>query len=279
MPFIRQIRVVIAKFNRPHFCFFVYMPDFSVFNKYFDHIYIISLERLTGRHEKMERLLEGLQYSLFFGTDKKDITIDELVEDGIYDEEKAKHFHKEGKPLNTNQIGCAWSHRLVYEDMLRNKYSKVLILEDNVILHNAGHALINEMLQQLPPDWELWYLDYHKNLRRNIGTYANQLWLHTLRFFHKSKWNHTMINNLYAKTYKPNIFKAGYHNLSTAYAITSSAAKKLVDLQTPVGFCSDNLLSYACSNKIINGYVSVPKVFLRESLTLDKKMKASYVAE
>jgi glycosyl transferase family 25 len=255
------------------------MAELSSLNSFFDKIYVITLERSTERHEKMQTVLQGLEFSFFYGNDKKELTLDELLEEGIYDEQKAKSLHKDDKPLNTTQIGAAWSHRLVYEDMLANNYKKVLILEDDVIVKKEGLTLFEEMVEQLPEDWELWYLDYHKNLRRDLGTFFVQLFMHFRRWIKKLKWNHTMIRNMYARKYKPNLFIAGSHQFSTAYAITNEAAKKLIELQSPIVFCSEALLSYACANTIVTGYVSVPKVFLRQSYLQDKKNKESYVAE
>jgi len=255
------------------------MADVSLLNSYFDKIYVVTLERSTDRHQKMQMILEGLDFSFFYGTDKKDLTIDQLLEEGIYDEKKAKSLHKKDKPMNTSQIGCAWSHRLVYEDMLANNYKKALILEDDVLLKKEGLAQIEEMLQQLPEDWELWYLDYHKHLRRNLGSFLVQQVLHFQRLVRKVKWSHTMIKNLYARKYKPNLYIAGSHEFSTAYAVTQAGAKKLVKLQTPIVFCTEDLLSYACTNAIISAYVSVPKVFLREQYLRDKKNKSDYIDE
>jgi glycosyl transferase family 25 len=255
------------------------MTDFTVLNSFFDHIYVISLERHTERQEKMKELLEGLNYSFFRGIDKKNLTIDLLVEKGIYDEEKAKQLHRYDKPMNTGQIGCAWTHRLVYEDIVLNKYKKVLILEDNIVINLPGFILLKEMMEQLPDNWELWYLDYHKNLRRDLGTFFVQTYMHFRRWLGKLKFTGLTINNFYARKYSENIFQAGYHELTTAYAITISGAKKLIELQTPVTFCSDNLLAHACTNRLIDGYVSLPKVFLKETFLLDKKTKESYVEE
>ena len=255
------------------------MAELSFLNSYFDKIYVVTLKRSTERHEKMQSVLQGLNFSFFYGNDKKELTLDELLEQGVYDEEKAKSLHKDDKPMNTTQIGCAWSHRLVYEDMLANKFKRILILEDDVILKKEGLTLFEEMIDQLPDEWDIWYLDYHKNLRRNLGTFFVQQALHFQKWIGKLKWSHKMIRNLYARKYKPNLFIAGSHKFSTAYAITDSGAKKLIKLQTPIAFCTENLLSYACANSIVAGYVSVPKIFLRQSYLQDKKNKASYVDE
>lgn len=253
--------------------------DFSTLNTFFDHIYIITLERATERQAKINEALEGLSFTFFMGADKKDFTIDELIEKGIYNEEKAKALHRYSKPMNTGQIGCAWSHRLVYEDMISKKYSKVLILEDDVIINKEGYPQLEAMLQQLPANWDLWYLDYQKNLRRNFGTFLKQQSYHLQRLVGRLKWSHKTINNLYARKFSEHLFLCGYHDFTSAYAISQKAAKKLVELQTPIAFVADNLLAHAATNLHVYGFVSCPKVFLQESQLQDKKNRLSYVEE
>lgn len=253
--------------------------DFTPLNSFFDHIYLITLERETERQQKIAEKLEGLNYTYYYGVDKKELTLDDLIEKKIYDEQKAILMHVDDKPMNTGQIGRSWSHRLVYEDMLKNGYNKVLILEDHIVPNKEGLALFEEMLKELPESWELLYLDYHKNLRRNFGTWMIQQAYHIKRFFGKLKWSRETINNFYARKFKEHLFMAGFHDFSSAYAITYTAAKKLIDLQTPLAFVADDLLSYACSNLLVKGFVSCPKVFLQESKLQDKKTRADYVEE
>jgi glycosyl transferase family 25 len=253
--------------------------DFTPLNSFFDHIYVITVEAAIERQLKIKENLEGLNFTFFIGAYKKDFTIDELIEDSVYDEEKTKNLHPLNKPMNTGQIGSSWSHRLVYEDMLENNYERILILEDDVVINKEGLNNIEYMIRELPSNWELWYLDYHKHLRRNIGTWITQQTMHLQRAVGKTKSSHKMISNHYARQYKQHLFIAGCHELASAYAINRSAAKKLVDLQTPICFTTDNLLSYSCSNQILKAYVSIPKVFLNESQVVDKRTRASYVEE
>jgi glycosyl transferase, family 25 len=248
--------------------------DFSALQSFFDHIYVITVEAAVDRQAKIKEQLAGLDFTFFIGAYKKDFTIDELIEAGIYDEEKAKQLHRFNKPMNTTQIGQAWSHRLVYEDMLENNFKKVLVLEDDVLVNKDGMTKIEEMIREIPLNWEVWYLDYHKNIKRDVGTWFTQQALHARRLFGKLPWSHKHINNLYARRFKENIFLAGCHEFASAYGITRSAAKKLVQLQTPICFPADQLLSYACSNLYVYGFISVPKVFLNESQLQDKKNKA-----
>lgn len=253
--------------------------DFTPLNNFFDHIYVITLERETDRQQKIAASLEGLNYTFHYGVDKKDLTLDDLIEHKIYDEQKAISLHRDDKPMNTGQIGRSWSHRLVYEDMLKNGYKKILILEDHIVPNKEGLALFEEMMKELPQSWELWYLDYHKNLRRNFKTWVIQQANHTKRFFGKLKWSHKTIDNFYARKFKEHLFVAGFHDFASAYAISDTAAKKLIDMQTPLSFVADDLLSHACSNLLVKGFVSCPKVFLQESKLQDKKTRVDYVEE
>ncbi|WP_207492305.1 glycosyltransferase family 25 protein [Aridibaculum aurantiacum] len=253
--------------------------DFSPLQDFFDHIYVITVESAIDRQAKMIESLEGLKFTFFIGAYKKDFTIDELIEANVYDEEKAKSMHRFDKPMNTTQIGCAWTHRLVYEDMLENNYKRVLILEDDIVPNKEGLSQVQEMIGELPNDWELWYLDFHKNLRRSFSTWLKQQALHVQHVIGKLKWSHKMINNMYARKYKPHLFKAGNHEFASAYGITRSAAEKLVRLQTPLCFQSDHLLAYSCTNELVQGYVSFPKVFLNSGQLVDKRTKEKYVVE
>ncbi len=253
--------------------------DFSPLQSFFDHIYVITVESATDRQAKMTEHLEGLKFTFFIGAYKKDFSIDELIAAGVYDEEKTKQLHRMGKPMNTAQISSAWSHRLVYEDMLQNNYQRILILEDDTVPNREGLSKLQEMITELPQNWELWYLDYHKNLRRNFGSWFSRQSLHLLRLVGKLKWSHKMISNAHARKFKPHLYRSGYHELASAYAITSEGARKLVAMQTPICCQSDNLLAYACANQLIDGYVSYPKVFLNASQLLDKRTREQYVGE
>ena len=85
-----------------------------------------------------------------------------------------------------------------------------------------------------------------------------------------------MIRNLYAKPFSQHLKKAGFHDYTYAYAINSSAAKKLLKMQTPVQYIADNLLAHAATNGIVKSYITWPPVFLHDSLP-DGKHRDSYI--
>src|SRR5205085_264823 len=107
---------------------------FSQLNRFFDHVYVLTLHRATDRHQHIEKELAGLQYSFFFGKDKKTFDKKELQEKKIYDEQLAIQHDQYSRPMAIGPIGCSWGHRLIYEDMLYHKFKQVLILEDDVVV-------------------------------------------------------------------------------------------------------------------------------------------------
>ena len=51
---------------------------FNLLNKFFDHVYVVTLARATDRHEHIRKELNGLKYEFFFGKDKHQFSVEEL---------------------------------------------------------------------------------------------------------------------------------------------------------------------------------------------------------
>lgn len=247
-------------------------------NNYFNHIYVITLKRAVERHEEIKENLDGLHYEFFYGADNKEFSMEQLIQQNIYSPEKAKALHRYNNPMKAGVVGCSLSHKMVYQDILANKYQRVLILEDDILPAENGLMQFAEIVQQLPPSWELLYFDYNKNTTYNLPAFLKQKFYHLQKFFGALKWSHTTIHNLYAKKYSGNLKIAGFHDFTSAYCITKSAAEKLIPLQTPVALASDNLLAHAITNNIIKGFISIPKLFVQQSQA-NKQIIGSYAEE
>jgi hypothetical protein len=133
------------------------------------------------------------------------------------------------------------------------------------------------IMKELPGDWELVYFDYHKNVESSMATKLKQHAYHIQKLLGGLKWSHDTISNLYATAYSPHLKKAGYHMYTSAYAITHSAAAKLLQMQTPIAYIADDLLAHAITNNVIKGFISVPKLFQQESQS--DKDSVSYVED
>ncbi|GAC1379611.1 MAG: hypothetical protein NVSMB45_01920 [Ginsengibacter sp.] len=238
--------------------------NFDLINEFFDHVYVLTLKRATDRHEKFAKTLQGLRYEVFYGKDKNDFDVNELKQAGIYDEELAKKHERRSIAPNAGMIGCSWSHRLIYEDMILKQYSNALILEDDIVLNKNTWQFLPNILTELPADWELIYFGFAKNEMRTKASSMKQLFYHLLKFVGALKYSHTTINNLFPKEISRHIYTSGFHDCTHAYGITFEGAKKLVAMQTPISYYPDNLLAFAATNKILKAYISLPKLIDQE---------------
>jgi glycosyl transferase family 25 len=249
---------------------------FEHINNYFDYIYILTIERATERHSKIKQNLKGLNYSFFYGSDKNLLNEDDLEKSKIYDYKTAVIRNRYNKPMKLGEIACSMGHKAIYEHAILNNFAKILILEDDVICNQEGIVLFNDIINQLPKNWDILYFDYLKNEHKSIFSYLKQVVYHLQKSLGLLKWSHSTINRLFASSYSTNLKKAGYHDFASAYAITLNAAKILLNLQTPIVFPADHVLPFAITNKMLNGYISIPKVFLQQSQS-NKDTIGSYV--
>lgn len=229
-------------------------------NMFFDHIYVITLQRAKDRHVHLARELEGIDYSIFWGRDNREFDSDMLEKNNIYNATLAKRHNRYGKAMSKGQIGCSWSHRLVYEDILLHNYTNALILEDDIVINKKAMTLLPAMMQQLPADWELLYLGFDKHEQAPANAGIKKVLYHFLHSLGLLKLSHKTIAHLYPQKISPYIYLSGYHDCTHAYAITAEGARKLIDLQTPVSFVADHLLAYAGTNQLLKSYLVQPRV-------------------
>jgi glycosyl transferase, family 25 len=239
--------------------------QFEHINAYFDKIFIITIARATERHEKINLHLQGLNYEFFYGVDRKNLDIDQLITQDVYNKNLAQKHHIWNQPMGMGQIACSWSHKKVYELQIKHQYQRVLILEDDVIINQVGIDLFPKINEELPPSWELLYFDYHKRTENNLTARYRKFISLLQHYTGRNNWTPHMIRHLYAQPFSPHLKKAGFHEYTSAYAITLSAAETLLQLQTPISFIADNLLGYAITNQMLEAYLTIPRLFEQES--------------
>jgi glycosyl transferase, family 25 len=236
----------------------------SFLQQYFDKIFVLSVPRFTERHTTVAEKLNGLRYVFFWGADKLKLDFEAAKQDGTYDEVTTKKYQRQGKALNIGELACSLSHRMLYSEMIKNNWQRVLILEDDVVpLHNAL-KLLPQTLQQLPQDWELVYLGYLKNETITPTLRCKQLFYKLLSALGLMKWSFTMVSNMLPRKFSPHLKIAGFHDCTHAYAITLTAAKKLLDAQTPVVYRADDALSHTLLQGKLKAFVTEPKFFDQE---------------
>ena len=136
---------------------------FQQLNNYYDKIYVLSVGSAGGRRELFADRFNGLDYTFFFGADKDKFTIDEVETSGAFSEELTRQHHRFSKTMKHGEIACSWSHRMIYEEVLVNKYNRILIFEDDAVPDNNMVKRIPEVLQEIPDDCELLMWGWSKN--------------------------------------------------------------------------------------------------------------------
>lgn len=236
----------------------------NTLEQYFDKILVVSVTRFTDRHRQVAQKLEGLSFDFFWGADKQKLDAGLLEKEGVYNEALAKKNQRQGKVLNPGELACSLSHRMLYEEMIKQQWQKVLVLEDDVLPLADNIAALPQALQELPAGWELVYLGYLKHEQVTAGLKAKQFFYKIASALGLMKWSYTMVSNLLPKPYSRHLKKAGFHDCTHAYAISLSAAKKLLAAQTPVVYRADDLLSSTIMKGELNAFVTEPKFFDQE---------------
>lgn len=232
--------------------------------KYFDKIFVVSVSRFADRHGQVKKNLEGLPFDFFWGADKLALDYDIVKTNGTYDEQKARKLQRQGKALNLGEIACSLSHRMVYEEMMKNNWQKVLILEDDVLPLTENLLHLPAALNELPQNWELVYLGYLKHEKVTTALKAKQFFYKIISALGLMAWSYKMVSNLLPKPFSKHLKKAGFHDCTHAYALTLNAAKKLLAAQTPVVYRADDLLSSTTMKGELVAFVTEPKFFDQE---------------
>lgn len=241
-------------------------PVARFLENYFDKILVITLERAGERQQQVKQHLRGLSFDFFYGTDKQNLSWDQIIQEGVYDDEKAKKFNRYGKGMILGHLACALSHRSVYEYVLEKGYKKVLIFEDDVVPLYENLNKLPLAINELPEDWEMVYFGYAKNEEATPSLKRKQLFYKVLSPLGLIKWTPLMVNNLLPKDYSKHLKNAGFHDLLHAYAVTREACIKLVAAQTPVVFNSDPLISHLIMNGRLKAFITQPQFFIQEQL-------------
>jgi GR25 family glycosyltransferase involved in LPS biosynthesis len=122
------------------------------------HAYCINLERSPERRlqaqSEFER--EGLDVEFFQATDGK-------VEapDGLF--------------ITKSEWGCADSHIRVWKDIIHNGYETALVFEDDIQLVPDFKDKLEQILSELPPDWDYVNIGTTDQLNINFKRFSENL--------------------------------------------------------------------------------------------------------
>ena len=249
--------------------------DFIDINNYFDHVYVLTVEKAKDRQGPLVEILKGLNWSFFYGINKDNLNYQEVIDKGYYDDKKHRETKRTHRSMNLGEIACAMSHREICQDVITKKYKRALILEDDVLPVYKNLATFKAAVDELPDDWELLVLGYYGE---KMPTLKYRLQLKVYLMFHYLKlfnWHKVSVNQI-KKTclspYKNHLYTLGKLLGGQAYAISDEGAKKFVEYQQPIIIQADRVFNYYDSSSSCNAYAVKDIIF-----TLSELSKSSYI--
>ena len=102
-------------------------------NNYVDHIYVINLETNILRKNYMTRLMEKYHINV------------EMITVPILNEYQYERIRNQS--ISLGEAGCYLSHMYCLNDAIKNNYNRIIIFEDDIILHKNFHNLFENILQ------------------------------------------------------------------------------------------------------------------------------------
>ncbi|GAB5382390.1 MAG: hypothetical protein Alis3KO_38490 [Aliiglaciecola sp.] len=249
---------------------------FDSLNQFFDHVYVLTLDDATDRQENIKQVLEGLNWTFFKATDKRNLNPETFKQDGVYSDAVHKRTKRTSRSMKTGEVACSLSHVRMYQDMLDNNYQHVLILEDDVLPEPQSLIRFNEVMQQLPKDWEVLMLGYYgekpPTLKYKIQQSIYRLF-HRLHLFNWHKVPMKWIDEICLDEYSEDLFSIGKVLGTHAYAINQSAAEKFIKYQTPVILQADRIFNYYKAENELNAFALKKTMFTLSELSKESSIQ------
>lgn len=241
-------------------------------NAYFDKIYLLTIERNFDRVASCYENLKGIDFTIFTGTDGEQLNLAEMEARGQYDSHLMKNnsgddvfkylgLSSYNDPI-PNMVACSLSHKMIHIDITNNKYQRALILEDDAILLRENIILFSEIINQLPKDWDVFYLGYLWKYDKSFLEGLKRKYVYPL--LHSTglrKYNPSLIKYGFSQPYSKNILRAGTHGGTHAYAISGRGAEIMVECQSPIQNNPDLAFWKPIMQKNLSAYVAKPKLF------------------
>lgn len=129
-------------------------------------IFIVNLKKDKNKKEYIKQLcnkhnLQAIFVNAVYG---KELSKDFINK--VYSKDDA--IKKFGRELDRGEIGCALSHRKIYEIMLQENISYALILEDDIEF-DQGLVEVMKHKSEFPNNWEIVLLGHH-GIDRQVDT-------------------------------------------------------------------------------------------------------------
>jgi glycosyl transferase family 25 len=234
---------------------------FEFLNGWADRIFVVSLRRAVERRAQVAGTLSGLRFEFLDAVDKKDLDRERLVREGAYDERRTRRAYRNRGGMTLGAIGCALSHRNLYDEMVAKGWERMVVLEDDVIPRVPEVAGVGDALRELPAGWDLCYLGYWQNEVVTPKARLKRASYVALAPLGLSRWRLGETLRLLPRPFSPHLRRAGRHMCTHAYAVSREGARKLAAAQRPVAYAADQLFTMMILQGKLDAYVAVPALF------------------
>jgi len=231
-----------------------------------DKAYVVTHTGAEARQRSViDQLGEGT-FEFVFSINKNDVTIEELIADGTYDEALAMRVDPKGRRMTLGHICCSIGHRRAYRKMIEDGCERALIFEDDVVTIPVDEKTVETMLANVPPDADVIQWGWNGGrFKPALGT-VQQAIFHAKYALGMYKLNHRMIRNLYMRQYNDYFHVASVNFLAHAYTLTRVAAEHFIRWNTPINLNADHVLLHAILDEDVRGYVPVTQLFDQRSI-------------
>jgi glycosyl transferase family 25 len=220
------------------------------FNHLFDHLFIISMKS----HERWKLMKELIE---LLGVQNNEYTVV-----GINGSEVASNkTHSLRKFIGNafldsyseGELGCALSHRAVYDIVSRKNYNHALVIEDDAKLSPDFLRVVQRYREYIASTWMI--VHWH--------SFCNDKAMTSLECGGNIVQNYTSIGRVQVVGHLYTSIKRQEYYGTVAYEINSLSAKKLLERTTPITCASDGPTSSFGLNKPFEDYVQtyVPLVY------------------
>ncbi|KAG8348432.1 putative Glycosyltransferase family 25 (LPS biosynthesis protein) [Trypanosoma vivax] len=203
----------------------------------FDACYVLNLQHRTDRWAHVQKQISRAKLESFLrppaqitrvsGVNGAALDVESLFRNGIITELGYQRFALPveeklfGMDLTSGAIGCALSHRKVWEMVVANENKCALILEDDVEFHHKFSRLMRQQWSRVPGDWGIVHLG-------------------GLDLLCRGKPPRPFIDCGIRRAY------SGHREL-TAYVVNHASAKRCLELSVPMTWQIDTHIGNNCT--------------------------------
>jgi glycosyl transferase family 25 len=114
----------------------------SRLNDFVDSVYVLNLDKRTDRLKEVtnELATHNISFTRFSAVDGAGLV------------------HKISSTINKNELACSLSHANIIKEASQKNQNIICIFEDDVVLSPDFNSELEKAINDLPPDWEIFYL-------------------------------------------------------------------------------------------------------------------------